>query len=75
MRTNSSPCFARLCVVGLAAALLTAGCSTEAWYEGMKRRAQLECDHRPYGERADCRARVREQPYGEYEKARSAHTP
>lgn len=48
-----------------------AGCSTEAWYEGMKRGAENECYRLPPGESEACLKRVNDKTYQEYEKERS----
>jgi hypothetical protein len=47
-----------------------AGCSTEAWYEGMKFSAQDECRRLPPGDRDSCLTRVNTMTYGEYENTR-----
>ena len=56
----------------LAASLLTSAGSTQAWYEGMNRRAENECDKQPPGAREDCLSRVNKRPYETYEKERGA---
>jgi len=65
-----------LCLASLACALLGAtGCSTEAWYAGMKHRAENECNQQPFGEREACLARVNKMPHDAYEKERAAAKP
>ena len=56
----------------LAASLLTSACSTQAWYEGMNRRAENECEKQPPGAREECRASVNKRPYDAYDKERGA---
>ena len=33
-------------------------CTTQAWYDGMQRRAENQCDSQPPGAREDCLARL-----------------
>jgi hypothetical protein len=54
----------------MAASLLVAGCTTEAWYEGVKQSAQDECRRQPAGAAEQCLSRLNKQTYQEYEKAR-----
>lgn len=55
----------------LALAMLAAeGCSTKAWYEGMKLNAQNECRRQPPGDSESCLARVNTMPYEDYERNR-----
>lgn len=53
----------------LALALLP-GCSTRAWYEGMRTSAENECRRLPPGGYEDCMARVHRQSYEDYEQER-----
>lgn len=52
-------------------ALLLAGCTTAAWYEGGKRSAEAECRRQPLGAQQDCLARVNKKSYDDYDKERS----
>ena len=56
----------------LATSLLNSACSTQAWYEGMNRRAEIECEKQPPGAREECRSRVNKKPYDAYDKERGA---
>lgn len=47
-------------------------CTTQAWYEGVKHGAELECSHQPPGERERCMDRINKKTYDEYEKGRKA---
>ena len=47
-----------------------AGCSTKAWYEGMKFSAQNECRRQPLAESERCLARVNTMSYEDYERSR-----
>lgn len=51
--------------------LLNTGCTTEAWYEGAKSRAEYECRKQPGASADECLSRTNRQSYQEYEKARS----
>jgi hypothetical protein len=51
------------------------GCSTQAWYGGMKLSAENECRRRPSGDIDGCLARVNKMSYEEYERKRSGQTP
>lgn len=51
--------------------LFNAGCSTGAWYEGVKNRAEHECRSQPGASADECLSRVNRQSYEDYEKARS----
>lgn len=51
--------------------LLMAGCTTEAWYEGMRRKAENDCRAQPAGAAEECLARLNTRSYGEYEKERT----
>lgn len=52
--------------------LLLAGCTTQAWYEGMKQKAINDCNSLAPGERETCLAKVNRQNYERYEKEREA---
>jgi hypothetical protein len=52
------------------AVFAVAGCSMQAWYEGLKFNAQTECRRQPPGETAGCLDRVNTMTYEEYERNR-----
>jgi len=52
--------------------LTVAGCSTRAWYEGMKLGAQNECLRQPPSERDGCLSRANTLSFEDYERKRSA---
>jgi uncharacterized lipoprotein len=58
----------------LATALL-AGCSTQAWYEGVRRGAENDCNRQAPGAAEQCRAGVTTKNYDAYEKERAAQKP
>ncbi len=60
------------CAMG---ALMLAGCTNQAWYEGLKLSAQNECRRQPPGELESCLARVNKMSYDEYERMRSGPKP
>lgn len=60
-----------LLACGIFAPLLLASCATEAWYEGMKRSAEIECRKQPATSADECLSRLNKQSYQEYEKERS----
>jgi hypothetical protein len=51
-------------------AMAVAGCSTKAWYEGMRLRAQNDCRSQPSGEAEQCLSRVNTMTYEDYERKR-----
>ena len=51
-------------------AMAVAGCSTRAWYEGMRLGAQNECRRQPSGEAEQCLSRVNAMTYEDYERKR-----
>ena len=53
------------------AMLAAGGCTTAAWYEGMKRSAENECRRLPADESERCLARLNKKTYEEYEKERT----
>jgi hypothetical protein len=55
----------------LPALLALAGCSSRAWYEGLRTSAENECRRLPPGGYEDCMARVHRQPYEAYEQERA----
>lgn len=57
------------------ATLLISGCSTQAWYEGLKSGAENECDKQPPGALEQCQSRVNRKTYEDYEKERSRQKP
>ena len=58
-----------------AIALLLTGCSTQAWYEGMRRGAENECNRQAPGAAEQCRDRINKEKYDAYEKERAAQKP
>lgn len=52
------------------AATGVAGCSTKAWYEGMRLGAQNDCRRQPPGEAEQCLSRVNAMTYEDYERKR-----
>jgi hypothetical protein len=58
------------CLAFIFVTLSLAGCSTEAWYEGMKRGAENACYQQPPSETERCLARLNKKTYGECEKER-----
>lgn len=58
-------------LLALAAVLLT-GCSSAAWYDGFKQRAENECQRQPADARDRCLARVNKQSYEDYQRDRAA---
>lgn len=72
MNRKHAPC-APLAALTLIAAL--AGCTTEAWYEGVKQSAANRCESQPPGERQRCLDELNKKPYAEYEKERSGQKP
>jgi len=56
----------------LSAIILAAtGCTTAAWYEGMKRSAENECRRLPADESERCMARLNKKSYEDYERERA----
>lgn len=68
MKISYIPVFALLASI----MLLIIGCTTEAWYEGLKRSAENECRQLPQGESENCLSRVNKKTYREYENERAA---
>ncbi len=64
-----------LAVLLALAAVHVAGCSTKAWYEGMKTSAQNECRRKAPGEVDGCLSRLNTMSYEEYEKNRPGKQP
>jgi hypothetical protein len=62
--------FPRAVPAALLALALLPGCSSRAWYEGMRASAESECRKLPPGGYEDCMARVNRQSYEDYEKER-----
>jgi hypothetical protein len=61
----------RLQLALLLLASATGGCTTQAWYEGLRTRATNECARLPPGAYEDCMRRVPAQSYEDYERQRS----
>lgn len=55
------------------ASLVGSACTTEAWYEGVKRSAEDNCRRQPASAADECLSRVNKQTYQEYEKERSGN--
>ncbi len=53
--------------------LLGSACTTEAWYEGVKRSAENNCRKQPSSAVDECLSRVNKQTYQEYEKERTGN--
>jgi hypothetical protein len=51
------------------------GCTTGAWYEGMKRGAENECYKQPPGASQECLERLNKKSYNAYEKERATKMP
>ncbi len=51
--------------------LAVCGCTTEAWYEGVKRGAENNCRSQPPAEVDECMEKLNKKTYDEYEKERS----
>ena len=52
------------------AAFAAAGCSTKAWYEGMKVNAQNDCRRQPSRDSESCLARINTMSYEDCERNR-----
>ena len=61
----------KLVVSLVLACLSVAGCSTKAWYGGLRASAAFECDKRPPTDRDSCRAQLNKMSYEQYEKQRT----
>jgi hypothetical protein len=59
------------CVRVVVLAILMTGCSTRAWYEGVRMGAQNRCAQQPPGADKACRDRLSDKPYDDYEKERT----
>ena len=64
-----------LLVVSLALVALAAGCTTKAWYEGMRFRAESECRRQPPGDSERCLARLNTMSYEDYDRNRVGKGP
>lgn len=67
----------RIGMIYLAAAfagssLLTAGCTTEAWYQSMQSGAEHECKKQPGSAAEECLSRLNKRTYQEYKKERES---
>ncbi|MGA9394897.1 MAG: hypothetical protein WCA83_00445 [Azonexus sp.] len=61
------------CLNGLAlCCLLLSGCTTEAWYEGVRRGAESQCRQSIPADAEQCLSRLNTRSYDEYNKARTA---
>ena len=52
--------------------LLLCGCSTEAWYEGVRRGSESQCRQANPADPEQCLSRLNTKRYDEYDKVRSA---
>ena len=48
------------------------GCTTQAWYEGVKMNAQNSCANQPSAAYQTCMSRINKQQYDQYEKERAS---
>jgi len=62
--------FVPLVLLAGCTAVAVAGCSTKAWYEGMRLGAQNDCRRQPSGEAEQCLSRVNTMTYEDYERKR-----
>lgn len=62
----------RYCLGVLTVAHILTACTTEAWYEGVRRGAENDCRKQPGTAAEDCLARLNKAPYSEYSKEREA---
>ena len=51
-------------------ALVSTGCTTRSWYEGLQSSAALECNRRPGSDREACLSQLNKLPYDQYERGR-----
>ena len=65
----------RTVLLGAALVFLLAGCSTEAWYNGMQQSAQEACSTQRNGTGAGCTSGRYTKPYPEFEKERGGLKP
>jgi hypothetical protein len=56
-------------------AISGAGCSTKAWYGGVRMAAENDCRRQPPSDTQACLARVNTLPYEEYERKRTGQSP
>ena len=56
--------------IALPILMLLGGCTTQAWYEGVKISAENECKKQPLGAATDCLSRLNRKTYDEYQKDR-----
>jgi hypothetical protein len=52
--------------------LSLAGCTAQAWYEGVKMGAENECNKQPPGATSDCLSRLNKKSHAQYEKERQS---
>lgn len=60
----------RYCTAALLFCLLVAGCSRQAWYEGVRDARRQNCYELPAGEVQDCLERVDRVGYEQYRRER-----
>lgn len=59
-------------LIALVAVLPTAGCSGEFWYKNVQQAAEVDCMKQPGSRGDECRARLNQMSYPEYQKARES---
>lgn len=59
-------------LLAAASVLALAGCSSQAWYEGARASAELECQRQPAGAYEECMSRVSKKSYEDYRRERAA---
>lgn len=69
MRDPATPSVSRLLAALAGSAFALGGCSTEAWYEGVRQGAERQCLREP--DPAPCRARLNTLPYDAYSRERT----
>lgn len=57
----------------LAAMLVSAGCTTEAWYNSGRSYSEANCRKQPPGAAEECMARLNNMSYDAYERERSTN--
>ena len=52
-------------------ALTQAGCTRQAWYQGVRQGAEMDCLNQPPGVAERCLERLNQQSYADYERLRA----
>lgn len=68
---HMKPGYLPICALFVCSSVFLAGCSTKAWYGGMKFAAQNDCRRQPPSEVDGCLPRLNTMSYEEYERSRS----